>query len=1037
MHITDIAIQRPVFTTMVFLALVTLGLVGYRYMGVDLFPDVTFPVVTVNTSYPGAAPEEVEQLITRTVEDAVSGLNGLDRVLSHSNDSHSSVIVFFRTDIDIMQASSDVRDAVSRVRQNLPADAEEPVIARFDPAQSPILTYTASSASLSAYETRRLVDDDIKPVLEQIPGVANVLVRGGEVREIQVDLNPLLVEPLGLSADRVAGLLAAQNRNIPAGRMNDPLSERSVRMVAQFRTVEEVARAPLLSAGGQVIHVEDVARVTDGFAERRILTRVNGVDAVSVGIQRASGENTVEVADAVRAALDRLYPDLPPDLRMVNIVDQSVFINENAATVKEHIFVGGLMAVLVIFFFMLNARATLITAISLPTAIITTFFVMYLLGFTINMMTLLAMTLAIGLLIDDAVVVRENIFRHLEMGKHPLKAASEGTKEIALAVLATTATILAVFVPVAFMDGMVGMFFKEFGITMAAAVTVSTLVAFTLDPMLSARLIRPHPEFGFEPRHRLTKRIRAAYLELDASYRRLLAWTLGHKKTVMATALLATASSCGLMSIMGSEFVPPEDRGQFNVTLELPAWSSLAETERTVAQVEAILAEIPEVNDVYAVVGASSDSGTVSIANMAFLRVLATDKSERRRGIEELKNDLRSQLALIPGLDFAISDPDFVEGATEAPIIVNIQGQDYQELQRITGEFIAAARGVPGIVDITNSFSPGRPEYQVVIDREKASDLGVHVAQAGMALRAAMDGDVTNKLRMGEDEFDIRVRIDPAHVRSDGFLPSLALLSDQGQTVYLSQIAEVVSASGPSTIERENRRRQISLGIYLSGRSLGEVVSDLQRAGADVEIPPGYRITYGGMAEEMESSFESLVLALILAIAFIYFVLASQFESFVHPFTIMTALPLGMAGAFVLLFLTGFEVSMPVMIGMILLMGLATKNSILLVDYTNQLRRRDGMDMEDALLEACPTRLRPILMTSAAIILGMLPTAVLQGPGSEFRQPMAVAVIGGVITSTLLTLVVVPIIYTWFDRFTIKEKAAAPEKLDALGLEHR
>lgn len=1020
MNIIDISVRRPVFTTMIVMGMMVLGLVGLKELDVDLFPDIAFPVVVVATPYPGASPEEVEQLVTKPIEDAVASINGLDKLVSYSRDSLSQIIVLFKLETPIKLAAVDVRDKIAGVRNRLPQDILEPVISRVDPSAAPIITYTVSSGR-NSYETRRMVDKVIKPALEQVDGVAAAIVQGGDVREIQINLDGNKLESLGLTPAAVIQLMSAQNLNVPAGRISNAQSEISVRTIGQFRTVEEVANTVLVNQGGNVIRVRDVGAVVDGFAEKRLRTRINGRDSVSLAIQKNSGANTVQVVTDAKAKLDKLKPELPPDLVLTEIIDQSVFIKENVKRVTEEIIFGGLMAILIIFVFMLDWRSTFISALALPTSVISTFFILYVMGFTINMMTLLGLSLAIGLLIDDSVVVRENIFRHMEMGKSPFRAAVEGTKEISLAVLATTLTVVAVFVPVAFSTGMIGQFFKQFGITVAAAVLVSMFVAFTLDPMLSARLVKeidPDREHRAES-HRILGRVQRAFAEMDASYRRILEWSLRRKKTVVLSAFALFIGSCGIMGIMGKEFTDAEDRGQFTVTLELPAHTSVEETDRITRQAEKLLARNKDFVNIYAVVGSATDSGSTLEANKATIRILAVDKTQRKATLDDMKDFVRSQLVLLPGVKFTIADIAFVEGAGEAPIVLQVRGDDYVELQRLAEQIQAGVKDVPGVKDVASSYVPGKPELQIKLKRDVAADLGVNTAVVGMTLRTIIEGDTSNKMRVGEDEYDIRVRLDPDQ-RADRFkLENLAFPSNRGRSVYLREFADVIPASGPSAIEREARRRQISISLFLGDRALGDVVNDIQALLKSIEMKPGYQVIIGGMAQRMGEVFGSLGMALALAIIFIYFVLASQFESFVHPFTIMLALPLAVVGAFTLLFMWGLSLGMPAMIGVILLMGLVTKNSILLVDYTNQLRDR-GLNMVDALLEAGPTRLRPILMTSAAIVLGMLPTAISNGAGSEFRKPMSVAVIGGVVTSTFLTLVVVPVVYTWIDRFNFK-----------------
>jgi hydrophobic/amphiphilic exporter-1 (mainly G- bacteria), HAE1 family len=1033
MFLSEISIKRPVFTVMVTVALMTLGLLGARSIGVDLFPDVSFPVVTVVTPYPGAGPEEVEQLVTKLIEEQVSSVNGVDEVRSFSRDSVSTIVVQFKLGTDVKTAANDVRDKVAGVRGKLPTDIKDPIIQRVDPTAQPILTYAVSSARDSA-ETRRLAEDVLKPKLEAVDGVAAVNVYGGLERELHVYADRARLEALGLSLSGLAAQLGADGFDVPAGRVNAGATELNVKTLGRFRTLDELRGMVVatLPSGAQV-HLSEVARVEDGYKEARVRSRLDGKDAVALEIQKQGGTNTVKISDAVYKVVAEAARALPPDVKVVKAIDQSTYIRQNIGSVTEAILFGGAMAILVIFLFMLDWRSTLISSLALPTSVVTTFLAMWWLGFTFNMMSLMALSLAIGLLIDDAVVVRENIYRHMERGEDPVTAARNGTAEIGLAVMATTFTIVAVFVPVAFMGGIVGQFFRQFGLTVAAAVLVSLFISFTLDPMMSARVVKP-----IQPGHharlregRLTGPIVRFFDALDARYRSLLAWSLAHKKTVLLSAVALFVGSIALTPLMGKEFMTPEDRGEFRVLLEMPAGTSLDEMDRVTRRAEELARGNAEVKNLYVTVGPGEE------ANKASLRVYTTKKDARRATQWQIQDDLRRRLAVVPALKATMADISFVEGGgVELPVTIFVRGEDYPQLQGTARAALELVKGVRGVKDADLSYRAGRPETDIRVDRARAADLGVSVAAVGQTARLALEGDVVAKYRQGDRDYDIRVQLSPEDrarlaTVSDLVVPAtgkrLGAAAPAGGTtklVRVSDLADVVAGTGPATIERMNRQRQIILQANVENRSLGDVVADIQHGLAKLPKPAGTTFVFGGQTQRMNETFDNMALALFVAIVFIYFVLASQFESFVHPFTIMVALPLAIVGALLLLFLTGNPIGMPAMIGIILLMGLVTKNAILLVDLTNELRAQ-GKPMVEALLEAGPTRLRPILMTSAAMVLGMLPTAIARAEGSEFRAPMAISVIGGVITSTFLTLVVVPVVYTWMDRFTLKKKSAA------------
>jgi len=1005
MWISDVSIRRPVFATMVIMSFMVLGVVSLTRLGIDLFPEVNFPFVNITVVYPGASPEEVETLVTRPIEDAVAGINGVKRVVSSSTESFSRVGIELRLEVDPQAATAEVREKVAAIRSRLPAEIEDPTIVRFDVAALPIMTFAVGSAQRSDV-TRVQVEDDIKPLLEQIDGVAAVDVNGGEVREIQVELDPRRLEALNVPVTVVAEKLAAENLDLPGGRMEQPGRTVSLRTKGEFTSVAEIEDVILRSEGGSTIRVRDVGRVIDGFEERYSTTRLDGEDAVSFSVKKQSGANTAAIADRVHAALERIRAAFP-HLEIKPVHDDSEFIHQNVSEVRESIVFGALMAVLVVFLFMRDWRSTIITALALPTSVVATFFFMWIAGFTINMMTLMALSLVIGILIDDAVVVRENIWRHMEHGEDAMTAAHRGTAEIGLAVMATTFTILAVFLPVGFMTGIVGQFFKSFALTIGFAVAMSLLVAFTLDPMLSSRFVRyvPPAERMRTRAGRFFERWGRAYDRLDRVYHRVLAVALNHPWKTLAAAAAVFVASLSSITVMGTEFVPVEDRGEFQVIVELPPGTSFGESVAAVARVETAIQTIPEVTQVFTTVGTSQ-------VRMSNLRVKLTDKTERERGIGEIKEQARALLAEMPFVDGKVADPEFMQGAPyEPPINVYVRGDDLAALQRVTNEIQARVRAIPGAVDISSNLESGQPEIVAQINRALAADLGFSVAGIATQLRGMVEGLVPTRFREGDREHDIRVRLAPEFRNDPAAVLRTPLYSPSGALVRTGDVVAFAPAVGPSNIDREQRRRQAVIGIDLAaGYALGDVTADVQRAVEGIAMPPTFEWGFAGDVELMQESAAAMGLALTLAVAFIYIVLASQFESFFQPLIIMLSLPLALVGALLLLLVTGKNLGMPAMIGVVMLMGLVTKNAILLVDRANQLRR-EGRPLRDALLEAGPVRLRPILMTTIAMILGMLPSAIKSGEGSEFRSPIAIATIGGLITSTLLTLVVVPASY--------------------------
>ena len=1006
MWISDTSIKRPVFATMVIVSFMVLGVVSLGRLGIDLFPEVNFPFVNVLVPYPGAGPEEVETLVTRPIEDAVAGINGVKRVISTSAEGLSMVGIELRLEIDPQAATAEVREKVAAIRARLPEQIKDPTINRFDVSALPISTYAVGSGTLSSDVVRRMVEDDIKPLLGQIDGVAAVEVNGGQVRELQVNLDPRRLEALNLPLTEVSAKLAADNLDVPGGQVRRDGKAVSLRTQGQYKTAAEIENVILRSSGGSTVRVKDVSEVVDGFQDRTSTTRLNGEDAVSFSVRKQSGANSVEVQRKLDAALAKAAPSFP-HLQIKAVHQDATMIMENVTDVRGHIIFGGIMAVLVVFVFMRDWRSTLITALALPTSVIATFFFMYAIGFTINMMTLMALSLVIGILIDDAVVVRENIYRHMEHGEDPYTAARNGTSEIGLAVMATTFTILAVFLPVGFMTGIVGQFFKSFALTIAFAVAISLLVAFTLDPMLSSRFVRfiPLEERTRTRTGRFLERVGGFYDRIDQQYHRLLGWAISHPWKIMATAAVVFFASMSTLSVIGTEFVPQEDRGEFAVNVEVPAGTAFEQTVAYVETVEAVVKQVPEVKQIFTTVGFEGSPLKAS------LRVKTGKKRERERGIVALKEDVRSRLKQIPLLKMTVADPEFMQGApTQAPLSVYLRGDDMPELLRLNEEVVQKVKAVPGAVDVDSTLETGQPEMVADVKRNLAADLGFDVGSIAMQLRGMVEGVVPTRLREDDKEYDIRVRLAPEFRNDFETIARTPLYSPTGAVVRTRDIVELKPEVGPAAIEREARRRQAKINIELSNRSLGEVTADVGKVMEGIQLPPNFEWGFAGDVEMMQESAAAMGLALLLACAFIYIVLASQFESFLEPFLIMISLPLALVGALLAILLTGKNLGMPAMIGVVMLMGLVTKNAILLVDLTNQYVR-EGLSIKDAILKAGPVRLRPILMTTIAMILGMLPSAMGTGEGSEFRSPISIATIGGLITSTLLTLIVVPVAY--------------------------
>ena len=1004
MKLADVSIKRPVFATMMIAAIVAFGFIGLSRVGVDMFPAVDFPFVTVTAIYPGADPESVETKVVTKLEDAVAGISGIKALTSMSLENVGMLMIQFRLERDVDKVAQEVRDKISAVQRDLPADLEPPVVAKFDVGAAPVMSVVLSGR-MSLRQLTDLADDEVKARLQKIIGVGGIDIVGGKKREIQVWVRTDKLEKHHLAVQDVFAALAAQNLEIPGGRFPQGQEELVVKTKGEVHSAQDIADLILpIPLPGAPIRIKDVARVVDATEEVRSYSSLNGVAAVSLTVRKQSGANTTAVAKAIKAEVASLKKAFASQgVKLALVEDTSKFIEISIHDVEFDLVFGALLAVIIILFFLRNFRTTLISAVAIPTSVMGAFAFVYVMGFTLNWMTLLALSLSIGILIDDAIVVIENIYRHMEQGKGAMQAAHEATAEIGLAVMATTFSIVAVFVPVAFMKGIVGQFFYEFGLTVAVAVLISLFVSFTLTPMLSSRFIK------VSETHNVVFRFTGRLLDgLDGGYRKLLGSALRHRAMVVLLAIGILAGSLYLAKLLKQEFMPPMDQSEFNVFVQLPTGKSLATTRRYAESMAREIRKVPGVKDTFISVG----GGAQQKVNEGRIYVGLVRPHQRAYTQMELMDHLRQQFKRRRGGVINVSPVDIVAGSgmKTFPIQFNIRGASLEKMNEVALKMMAEMRKVKGLVDIDSSFRGGKPELTIKVDRNKAAALGVPVASIATTVRALMGGDKATQMRQGGDMYDVRVRLQAKDRERAADLTRLKVRSSLGQMVDLSNLAFMDRGIGPSQIDRQARQRQVTIFANLQDLPLGEAIKAIDALAKRI-VPPGMVTKYTGMGDIMAESFESMFFALFLAVLIVYMILASQFESFIHPFTIMLSLPLSLVGALGGLLITGSALSIFGMIGIIMLMGLVTKNAILLVDYTNTLRRQ-GLDYSEALLRAGPVRLRPILMTTAAMIFGMLPVALGLGEGAESRSPMAICVIGGLITSTLLTLVVVPVVYS-------------------------
>jgi len=1018
MKLADVSIKRPVFATMMILSLIVLGLFSVMKLNVDMYPDVDIPYVIITTILPGAGPEQIETEVTKKIEDAVNPVEGVDFIQSTSQENVSIVVVAFRLEIDGKTAAQDIREKVAAIRSELPSEIEDPVIQRFDFASLPIMQYTVSGTR-SEKDITTYTNNVIKKRLESIPGVGSVNLVGGSEREIIIEVDAAKLKAYNLSIQDVIQNIGAANVEIPGGNITQGTRQLLVRTMGKYKNVDDFNRIVVANPRGNPVHVSDVARVVDGIKEKTSLTRINGKSAVGLEIIKQSGSNTVQIAEEVKKQIEQLEKEIPADINIFLAKDNSVIIEDSIRDVWFDIFYGGLLAVIVIYFFLANFRATIISALALPTSIIASFIVMYALGFTLNMMSLLALSLAVGLLIDDAIVVIENIYRHMQMGATPMEAAKSASREIGLAVMAVTFTIVAVFIPVAFMPGIVGRFFYQFGITISAAVLVSLFVAFSLTPMLSSRWLRKEDE-ELKPEGNILDKALYYFNHFfdisSAKYRTALNWALRHRKTIVFSSITVFVGSIMLLGILGGEFFPRTDNAQFNISVKASPGSSLEQTSYICAQMEEILRAKPEVTTVLTTIGSSNNPVT-----QATISVKLTKKNERDKSLFQIIEEARKELKMIPGAKISfLFEGGPGGGGTDKPVTFSVRGENIDTLISIASQLQDIVKATPGAVDVDNSYEISKPEIRITLDREKANDLAVNPYLIASTIRAMIDGYETTKFQDGDEQYDVRVRLREEDRKSIEDLSFVTIKSNKADAagrnylIPLSDVAYVDEGTGPSKINRYSRQREIRVDANLSGRQQVEVISDINSKIENMRLPAGYNIEVVGEGKQTAESFANIFLSLFLAVIFVYIVLAAQFESFVHPFSIMLALPMSIIGAAIFLLIFGSTISIVSLIGIIMLMGLVTKNGILLVDFTNVLRQR-GQPRFEALLNAGQTRLRPILMTTFAMIFGMIPVAFGLGEGSEFRSPMGQAVIGGLITSTFLTLFIVPVVYSLID----------------------
>ncbi len=1025
MWFTRVSIANPVLATMVMLAFVVLGLFSYQRLAIDQFPNIDVPTVVVQMDYPGASPEIVESEVTKKVEEAVNTVAGISALSSRSYEGSSVVIVEFNLDVDGRKAADDVREKVALIRPLLRDEVKDPRISRFDPASTPVFNVAvlATDGKKSPQELTTWATQVLQKRLENVRGVGAVSIVGGVEREINVYVRPQAMEALGVGIDSIVAALKSENQELPLGAIRSREQERVVQISARLKTPADFRDIVVVRRNAVPIKLWQLADVVDGPQELERVALYNGVRTVLLSVQKSQGENTIAVVDGLKKALAETEKLLPPGVKTEINRDNSRSIRISVANVQRTLIEGALLTITIVFLFLNSWRSTVITGLTLPIALIGTFLFMYIFGFTINTITLMALSLCVGLLIDDAIVVRENIVRHVALGKSAHDAALAGTQEIGLAVLATTLSIVAVFLPIGFMGGIIGKFFHEFGITIAAAVLISMFVSFTLDPMLSsiwhdpqAHGVHRGPPVTLYDKTlgRVTGWFDRLTTAFSDTYQALLAWSLQHRLKTLAVALASFIGSFFIIPILGAEFVPKADFSETGVAFYTPVGSSLEVTEQRAKQVDLALRELPEVR--YTVTTINSGFAQGKIYASVYVRLV--DRKDRQRSVAELARTMRERLARIPGI--TVTNVGVTDLGGNKSLQFSVQGSDLAELEHLSRQITSKLRAIPGLVDLDTTLKPDKPTIAIEVKRDAAADLGLNVNALATALRTLVAGQTVGNWRASDGEnYNVNVRLPPSSRDTLADLQALPMVvaaaaDGSARVVRVAQVANVIPSTGPNQVNRRDLNREINIDANAFGRSSGEVSADIRAALDEIAWPPGYRYSFGGSTKNMQDSFGYALGALALAIVFIYMILASQFKSFLQPLALMSSLPLTLIGVVLALLMFRSTLNMFSIIGIVMLMGLVTKNAILLIDFTIR-SREAGMARHEALLFAAKVRLRPILMTTLAMVFGMVPLAFALTEGAEQRAPMGQAVIGGVITSSLLTLVVVPVIYCYLD----------------------
>ncbi len=1023
MGIVDLSIKHPVTTWMCILVVILLGVVSVTMIPLDLLPNINLPVAAVITTYSGAGPEEVESMVTKSLESALSSVNNVDNVQSISQEGTSIIVMSFNEGTDMDTATAQMRERLDMIKGMLPGEVGTPMVMKLDPSMMPVMMLSVSG-DMDDISLKDRAENDIKPALEKVAGVASVTVSGGKTRQINVELDQDKLNALGLSVSQVSNVLTAQNLNMPGGSIKSGDQEITVRTQGEFTSVEQIKNTSIMTPTGGMVLLKDLGSVTDGYADVSSLAYMNGKPGMGIVVQKASDANTVVVAREINKALDGISRQYP-DVKLIKVMDSSQFINSSISNVASSAVLGGILAIIILYLFLRDIRSTLVIAISIPVSIVATFVMMYFSGMSLNLISLGGLALGVGMLVDNSIVVLDNIYRYRQEGHGRYESASEGTKEVGMAISGSTLTTVAVFLPIIYVQGIASQIFKELALTVTFSLLSSLAVAVTIVPMLSYQMLGTQPSGPKKKNifNRISDWIGRGIDKLNEGYGRLLQTSLKHRFVTVLIGVLAFAVTMISVPMVGTELIPEMDQGQISISASLPKGTNIETTDKTMKDIYGRIKDIPEIGTTYLSIGSM---GTASLSvggssNSGSFNVNLKPLSERKRSTDEVADEIRNRLSPVPGVKITVSTGlmamagGSADDLTGTGISIDIKGDDLDVLRDISGQVAERAKSITGTRDIQTSFSEGEPEYVIRLRDDTATGYGLTTAQVAQAVQNAVKGATATRYKLAGNDVDVVVRL--SHDKNSGIedLKSMYIQTPIGVQVPLSTVADVSAGIGPSEIDRQDQSRVAHVTASVVGRDQGSVNKDAEKLIKGLQLPSGYSAELGSSATQLNEAFSSLGLALVLALILVYMIMASQFESLLHPFTILMSVPISLSTGILGLVLSGKALSIPAYIGLIMLGGIVVNNGIVLIDYINILRRRDGMERNEAIIKGGPTRLRPILMTTLTTILGLVPLAMGIGEGAEMEQPMAITVIFGLTFSTLVTLLVLPAIYSYFD----------------------